>query len=382
MRVASGGRGKFWKFHMSTKTCPDCGRSFSINSYARHLRSHFAGTHICAECHRTFKNSYGLERHVREQHESTKSFACPVCGQRFARRERLDAHRARMHLDAAHEALQIQLSESRKQLENARASVARLQAETDRLNSLVADLERADASDDDDREDAGGDSAPQLSKARRGAPRCACKRFDSARLGDVRCCSAPGCHNAFHWSCAGYGLPLTRDAYALCGGCLCKGPFKLEEIEEAHYEIIRLDAYLASRCLRREPVPADGFCLFAAVARVTGHAADDLFHDTMVTLITHDFTLHDPTIDATDQTKLRQEAASHAARRLRMSGRWDSRLLDFAAITLMQRFNLACFEVNGRTIREDPVNHVRVGGRICCYGRGVRMDPYDAVLPV
>jgi len=313
------------------------------------------------------------------------------CGQHFTRQDRLDAHRARSHLvaalDAARDQLQVQLELQleckQKLLDDAHANIVRLQQEKDDLNKelFVQSVLCVSSSDSEDNNKDGESSLPPA-KRRRSALVCTCKHFDTARLGEAMRCSETGCRDAFHWSCAGYGRPLTTGAYTLCASCLAKSMLTAEAIEDASNEIIRLDAYLASRNLRREPVPKDGFCLFAAVARGTVRVADDLFQETMITLSTYDFTARDPTVDAAEEIKLRQEAASHATRRLRISGRWDSRLLDFAVLVLIQRFNLICFHANGRTVREDPADHPGAGGRICCYGRGIKREHFDAVVSV
>jgi len=371
----------------SLKACPTCGKSVLATSYARHVRSHSADTFACGQCGEVFKTKDARKRHVFVKHTDAEDlpFPCGVCAQRFARREHLDSHCARVHLNEARDqldasraqvdALHVRLDIVQANLNSASESVGELQAERDRL---FLDIILCEPQDDSSRvQPSAALSSPTR---RRGAPRCECNRFHAAILGDVRRCSSPDCHNVFHWVCAGYGRWVPPDAFALCANCLGKSALTAEAIEDAAGEVTLLDARLAAHGLRREQVPADGLCLFAAVARTTGHTADDLFQETMTTLSTYDFTARDPTVDAADEAKLRQEAASHATRRLRMNGRWDSRLLDFAALVLTQRFNLVCFHANGRTVREDPADHPGVGGRICCYGRGIKMDHYDAVV--
>ena len=371
----------------AVKMCATCGKSVSSVSYARHLRSHAAGTYVCEHCDEEFKNNYGLKRHVLTRHASTdeRPLVCSVCEQRFARREHLDAHCARVHLNEAREqieasraqvdTLHVRLDAVQANLTNTTARAAELQAERDRL--FLDIILRETQEDNSHVLPSAALSSPTR---RRSAPRCKCNRFHAAILGDVRRCSSPECHNVFHWICAGYGRPLAPDAHVHCADCLRNSTLTVEAIEDASNEVALLDAYLVVRGLRREPVAKDGLCLFAAVARTTGHAADDLFQETMTALSTYDFTARDPTVDAAEEAKLQHEAASHATRRLRMTGRWDSRLLDFAVFVLIQRFNLACFHANGRTVREDPADHPGVGGRICCYGRGIKMDHYDAVV--
>jgi len=92
----------------AVKMCATCGKSVSSVSYARHLRSHAAGTYVCEHCDEVFKNNYGLKRHVLTRHASTdeRPLVCSVCEQRFARREHLDAHCARVHLNEAREQIE------------------------------------------------------------------------------------------------------------------------------------------------------------------------------------------------------------------------------------------------------------------------------------
>ena len=370
--------------------CPTCGKAVFTNSLARHQRSHAAGSHVCIECGATFKNTDGLKRHLFVKHApaSEQPLACPQCDQRFARGDQLDAHRARVHLDATREQLgesctqleklHTQLAAVQAKLLDTQTTVARLQEEGDRLRAASA-LQQASQ---EANADGLGDNLEQLAGRLRGRVvlRCPCLRFDSSRLGELRRCSTPQCSSAFHWVCAGYGRPLAPDAVALCARCLAASPFPAVAYEDASNEVVLLDAYLAARGLRREPVAADGLCLFTSVARAINRSSSELLQETMHSLSLYDFHALDPTINEADAVALRHEAASLASRRLRMGQRWNRRLLDFAFIVLVRQFNLSCIEARGRCIREDPEDHRSVSGRICCYGRGIGLDHYDAVV--
>jgi hypothetical protein len=63
-----------------------------------------------------------------------------------------------------------------------------------------------------------------------------------------------------------------------------------------------------------------------------------------------------------------------------MGMRWNTHLMDFAPVVLMERFDLACFEARGCTVREDPMDRPDVGGRISVFGKGISLGHYDAVV--
>ena len=374
------------------KNCPTCGEAVSTSSLARHLRSHVTPSHVCHDCGDTFKNTDGLRRHFLVKHApaSELPIACPQCDQRFARGDHLDAHLARVHLKATRE----QLGESCAQLEqlhtqlgtvhasllDAQKTVARLEEEGDLLRAASA-LQQVTR---EANADALGNNLEQFSGRSRGRVvlRCTCGRFDTARLGEMRRCSTPQCSRTFHWVCAGYRRPLAPGAFALCAPCLALSSSSAEVYEDASNEVIVLDAYLAARGLRREPVAADGLCLFYSVARVIRRSAGEVLQETMQSLSACDFCALDPSISEADAAGLRREAASLASRSLRMGQRWDRRLGDFAFLFLVRKFNLSCIEARGRCIREDPEDQPSVRGRICCYGRGIGLDHYDAVVNI
>lgn len=354
--------------------CSVCGKTVPSNAILRHERSHNP-SYVCGHCGDAFRYKSSHARHLLVKHASAEQqpHECADCGARFPRRDLLHTHSS-THLEANRLQLRLQIARStalQAELQSVRATVSRLQDESDRLSAATTLAEAWQATDS---------GAARREPLGFGALSCRCGRYDSARLGAVRRCSTPTCTACFHWVCAGYGRLLSPDAHAPCARCLEASRVPAAAYEDASNEVVLLDAYLAARGLRREPVPADGLCLFAAVSRVTGRATDDLFQETMHTLSQYDFCRFDATLKGADARQLQLDAAYLARRRLRMTARWDTRLMDFAPVVLMERFDLACFEARGRTIRQDPVDRPDVGGRICIFGKGLSLDHYDAVV--
>ena len=84
--------------------CDICGKSFSREDHMKtHRKSHFGGDRNivntqpqvlnCDKCHKTFKWSYNLRRHQREQHrDGAETFQCDTCGKIFQRIDHLKSH--------------------------------------------------------------------------------------------------------------------------------------------------------------------------------------------------------------------------------------------------------------------------------------------------
>ena len=84
--------------------CDICGKTFSRKDHMKtHRKSHFGGDGNivnvqppvlnCDKCHKTFKWSYNLRRHQREQHrDEAATFQCSTCGKVFQRADHLKKH--------------------------------------------------------------------------------------------------------------------------------------------------------------------------------------------------------------------------------------------------------------------------------------------------
>ena len=64
--------------------------TYTINNplYITYLQ----GEAQCPDCHRSFKETFTLRRHIREVHLKLKKHTCPVCGNSFARASAMKQH--------------------------------------------------------------------------------------------------------------------------------------------------------------------------------------------------------------------------------------------------------------------------------------------------
>uniref|UniRef100_A0A8C2B2H0 MYC associated zinc finger protein n=1 Tax=Cyprinus carpio TaxID=7962 RepID=A0A8C2B2H0_CYPCA len=79
--------------------CPVCQQRFKRKDrMSHHVRSHQGGVekpYVCPHCAKAFSRPDHLNSHVRQVHSSERPFKCPTCESSFATRDRLRAHMIR-----------------------------------------------------------------------------------------------------------------------------------------------------------------------------------------------------------------------------------------------------------------------------------------------
>ncbi|KAM6951692.1 myc-associated zinc finger protein isoform 2-T2 [Aplochiton taeniatus] len=80
-------------------SCPICQQRFKRKDrMSHHVRSHQGGVekpYVCPHCSKAFSRPDHLNSHVRQVHSSERPFKCPTCESSFATRDRLRAHMIR-----------------------------------------------------------------------------------------------------------------------------------------------------------------------------------------------------------------------------------------------------------------------------------------------
>ncbi|XP_063044857.1 vascular endothelial zinc finger 1 isoform X2 [Engraulis encrasicolus] len=80
-------------------SCPICQQRFKRKDrMSHHVRSHQGGVekpYICPNCSKAFSRPDHLNSHIRQVHSSERPFKCPTCESSFATRDRLRAHMIR-----------------------------------------------------------------------------------------------------------------------------------------------------------------------------------------------------------------------------------------------------------------------------------------------
>lgn len=80
-------------------SCPICQQRFKRKDrMSHHVKSHQGGVekpYICPHCAKAFSRPDHLNSHVRQVHSSERPFKCPTCESSFATRDRLRAHMIR-----------------------------------------------------------------------------------------------------------------------------------------------------------------------------------------------------------------------------------------------------------------------------------------------
>nr|CBN81379.1 Myc-associated zinc finger protein [Dicentrarchus labrax] len=80
-------------------SCPICQQRFKRKDrMSHHVRSHQGGVekpYVCPHCGKAFSRPDHLNSHVRQVHSSERPFKCPTCESSFATKDRLRAHMIR-----------------------------------------------------------------------------------------------------------------------------------------------------------------------------------------------------------------------------------------------------------------------------------------------
>ncbi|KAI7796916.1 myc-associated zinc finger protein [Triplophysa rosa] len=80
-------------------SCPICQQRFKRKDrMSHHVKSHQGGVekpYVCPHCSKAFSRPDHLNSHVRQVHSSERPFKCPTCESSFATRDRLRAHMIR-----------------------------------------------------------------------------------------------------------------------------------------------------------------------------------------------------------------------------------------------------------------------------------------------
>nr|XP_020479036.1 myc-associated zinc finger protein isoform X1 [Monopterus albus] len=80
-------------------SCPICQQRFKRKDrMSHHVRSHQGGVekpYVCPHCGKAFSRPDHLNSHVRQVHSSERPFKCPTCESSFATKDRLRAHMVR-----------------------------------------------------------------------------------------------------------------------------------------------------------------------------------------------------------------------------------------------------------------------------------------------
>ena len=136
--------------------------------------------------------------------------------------------------------------------------------------------------------------------------------------------------------------PRTR-ARPLCIRCLETSFIFAAVFEDASNKLVYLDAYLAASGLRRDPVAADGTCLFAAVSRTTAPRHRATMQEMMRTPCTFDFCGMDRTLSGADARLSKQEVTNCVRQRLRRDARWDITMREFVwRLSMNEKFSFTC----------------------------------------
>ncbi|NXN94324.1 MAZ protein, partial [Rhinopomastus cyanomelas] len=79
--------------------CPVCQQRFKRKDrMGHHVRGHHGATHRpygCTHCPKSFSRPDHLNSHIRQVHSTERPFKCQTCGAAFATRDRLRAHGVR-----------------------------------------------------------------------------------------------------------------------------------------------------------------------------------------------------------------------------------------------------------------------------------------------
>uniref|UniRef100_A0AAY4DFQ4 C2H2-type domain-containing protein n=1 Tax=Denticeps clupeoides TaxID=299321 RepID=A0AAY4DFQ4_9TELE len=80
-------------------SCPICQQRFKRKDrMSHHVKSHQGGVekpYVCPNCSKAFSRPDHLNSHIRQVHSSERPFKCPTCESSFATRDRLRAHMIR-----------------------------------------------------------------------------------------------------------------------------------------------------------------------------------------------------------------------------------------------------------------------------------------------
>ena len=240
--------------------CDVCDRQVAYAALARHRRRHSdAKPFACTQCDSRFARRDARDRHER-RHGEAPGRACELCGRAFQRQDALRRHVARhaQRDERTRSLTELQQGVARaaaleRDLERARAELAAVQSHNDELTNRLADGNTADS-----------DRPPIAGRCRE------CRTANTALLGEPLACTH--CGALLHVFCAGYLRPLPACLFwcPRCRGNLAapsaQRSLTAQDVEAAADELRLMDLLLWQAKLRRTPVPADGMCLFTAVA--------------------------------------------------------------------------------------------------------------------
>jgi len=87
------------KTYPVTRSCPACGKSFSVfRTYQYHIQTKCGTTNfVCHICGMVLKNFHGLKCHVMYAHSDIRPYHCKVCNKTFKRSADLD-HHTKLHM--------------------------------------------------------------------------------------------------------------------------------------------------------------------------------------------------------------------------------------------------------------------------------------------
>jgi hypothetical protein len=362
----------------ATVVCDVCDRDVAYAAFARHRRRHSgAKPFACTQCGSRFARRDARDRHERK-HGEAPGRACELCGRVFQRHDALQCHVARhaQRDERARSLAELQQGVARaaaltRDLESAREELTALQAHNDDLVNRLADGDAADS------------NRPPI------AGRCrACRTANTALLGDPLACVE--CGALMHAFCAGYLRPVPACLF-WCRPCRGKQPcpseqrsLTVQDVEAAADEHRLLDLLLWQAKLRRTSVPADGMCLFTAVATaVPAWTAHGLRQAKAQALLERDWS-H---LGAVEADGLRRTAAELGGRSRRVGGRWDTVAMDHVPTVLGdvigRPLEILQVDMVKRTLQHLRLPHDMPGEpvRLCLTGRGIARSHYDLVDP-